>query len=152
MDKNYCIKCGKCCERIRVNFSEKKLYFDGIQYLDEKFANMLTEIERDGSISYCKCIYLKNNLCTNNNKPEICKHYPSSPFAYITEDCGYSGIVFINSEKVKQKIRKLKEEIIRYETLIQTNNNKREQQQFYKVIHRYKKYIEQYSEYGADNW
>ena len=111
--EDFCNKCGACCNNIKADFNSKTLYWDGIMPLSEEFASMLIP-KQDGL--YC-CKYLKNNTCTNENKPEICSKYPSSPFAELPEDCGYQGLVFMWNEKIKQKIRKLKEEIIHYNAI-----------------------------------
>ena len=152
MEENFCTGCGECCKSIKVNFEEKILYFDGIQALDDNFKKMLTETSKEGTISYCRCKYLDNNRCTNTNKPEICKQYPSSPFAFIPEICGYSGKIFMDIEQIKQKVRKYKEEIIHYTALISTMNNKKENQQIEKIIHSHQKFIDKYKEYGSHDW
>ena len=113
---------------------------------------MLIEINRDEQFSYCICKYLQNNLCTNKNKPEICSSYPSSPFAFIPENCGYLGFVFTNNEKIKQNIRKLKEEIIHYTALLCTVTNKQEQSRLQKLVESHQKFIDKYKIYGSDNW
>lgn len=151
MEKDYCLKCGNCCRNIKIDLKRKILFFDGIQHLDENFLSMLEIIKTEDDISFCKCKFLENNSCSNLNKPEICKNYPSSPFAYIPRNCGFEGDVFMSLEHVKQKIRKLKEEIIHYEALINTSG-KSEQNQYQKIINSHKKFIEKYKPYGSENW
>lgn len=152
MDKDFCNKCGECCNRIMVDFEAKTLYFDGIQILTPDFAGMLVPIEGDGNITYCRCKYLENNLCTNPNKPDICMNYPSSPFAYIPEDCGFSGDIFMKKEAEMRKIRKLKEEIINYEAMIKVSPNKGEQNRLQKIINSHKARIERFKNYGSLDW
>ena len=152
MDKLFCIKCGECCRKIPVDFHKNLIYRDGIQPLTEEFKEMLSPVVKNGEITYCICKYLRENLCSNPNKPEICINYPSSPFAYLPDGCVQAGNVFIESEKIKQRVRKLKEEIIDYNILINTISNKFERNGLLKIIDRHKKFIEKYSEYGSNDW
>ena len=152
MECDYCTRCGECCKHIAVDFDSKILFFDGIQTLTDEFVQMLIPDKKKENITYCKCKYLKKNLCTNSHKPEICQNYPSSPFAYIPENCGYSGQVFMKLEKEKQKIRKLKEEIIHYEALIKTAYNNSDIKQYEKIINSHKAKINYYGVYGSNDW
>lgn len=146
MENNYCNKCGECCRKIAVDFYKNIIYRDGIQPLTEDFAQMLIPAETKDSVTFCTCKYLKNNLCTHPNKPEECKKYPSFPFAFIPDECGYYGQIFLNREKFKQKIRKLEEEIIHYEALIHYSS-KDEMRQYQKIIEKHKSYIDKYKMY-----
>lgn len=152
MDKMFCIKCGECCRKIPVDFERGLMYRDGIQNLTDEFKKMLSPVVNNGEISYCICKYLRGNLCSNPNKPDICTNYPSSPFAYLPDGCVQAGNVFIESEKIKQRIRKLKEEIIDYNILIGTVTNKFERNGLMKIIKRHQQFIDKYSEYGSNDW
>ena len=145
---DFCTKCGACCNYIKADFEAKTLYWDGITALTDDFASMLIPKSDKKGIYFCK--YLKNNLCTNENKPETCTNYPSSPFAELPQDCGYIGKVFMQNEKIKQKIRRLKEEIIHYEALCKISNNKKEQTQLQKIISAHQKIIDKYRQYGSN--
>ena len=148
MVNDFCNKCGECCKYIKADLKAKVLYWDGVQPLSEDFASMLLPL--DNGIYTCK--YLQNNLCTNSQKPEICANYPSFPFIELPERCDYRGEIFMKREKIQQKIRKLKEEIIHYNALIDTINDKREQNQYQKIIDLHQKQIDKYKEYGSQNW
>ena len=101
MEKDYCSKCGECCKNIKADFETKTLFWDEKTVLTDEFGAMLIK-NNDANTYYCK--YLKNNLCTNPNKPQICSDYPSSPFVELCESCTYNGFIFMKSEKIKQKI------------------------------------------------
>lgn len=146
MEKNYCTKCGECCKKIAVDFSQNIIYRDGIQPLTPGFSSMLEPVEKRENVTFCKCKYLKNNLCTNTNKPDICINYPSSPFAFIPDNCGFYGEVFLNREKFMQKLRKLEEEIIHYEALIEVSS-KDDAKQYSKIIENHRKYLNKYKIY-----
>ncbi len=152
MENNYCNKCGECCRNIRADFKRNILYFDGIQELDPKFKDMLIEKSKDGDISECTCRYLKGNLCTNPQKHIFCALYPSHPFANLPEDCDFRGIIFMQSEKIKKTIRKMKEEIIHYSSLIESGVSKTEQNQYQKIINSHQSYINRYLMYGSNDW
>ncbi len=146
MEKDYCKKCGECCKNIAVDFEKMVMFRDGIQTLSSEFAKMLERNENRGNITICSCKYLKNNLCTNSNKPQECIDYPSSPFAFLQEDCGYEGYIFLKNEHIKQKVRKLKEEILHYETLLSQDKSVQ------KIINRHNAFIVKYKMYGSDDW
>ncbi len=146
MDKNYCTKCGKCCKEIAVDFSKNIIYRDGVEPLTEDFAGMLIKGEVKDNITFCSCKYLENNLCINPNKPEICEKYPSSPFAFLPENCGYYGVNFLEREKFMQKLRKLEEEIIHYEALISISS-KDDAKQYAKIIEKHRSFINKYKMY-----
>ena len=148
MENNYCNKCGTCCKNIKADLEAKVLYWDGIQSLDADFESMLIPI---GEGIY-KCKYLKDNLCTNIIKPNICKNYPSSPFVELPEVCDYRGDIFMKKEKVLQKVRKLKEEILYYNALISTITNKKEQNQYKKIIDSHQRIIDKYKVHGSQDW
>ena len=150
MDNDLCKKCGACCRNIKADINAKILYWDGKIELTESFASMLIPNEHADNMYACK--YLKNNLCTNEQKPDICKQYPLSPFVNLPDECDYTGEIFMKREKVKQKIRRLKEEIIHYEALISRTKDKKEQNQLRKIINQHKKQIEKFNEYGSQNW
>ena len=152
METDFCNKCGICCKNIPVDFSKKILYWDGIKPLREEFANLINPVSQNDNISICTCKYLKNNLCTNPNKPEECIVYPSSPFVKLPENCGYEGKIFIEREKVTQKIRKLKEEILHYQVLADITPNKFERNQLQKIISSHQKWIDKYAPFGSADW
>ena len=149
MMDDFCNKCGECCRNIKADFDAKILYWDGETALTEEFAEMLQKTDKENVYS---CKFLKDNLCTNQNKPEACTKYPSSPFIELPENCTYLGYIFMQSEKIKQQIRRMKEEIIHYEAIIVSTNDKKEQNRLQKIITTRQKFIERYKEYGSDNW
>ena len=79
------------------------IFRDGIQPLTKDFADILVKKETRGNVTICSCKFLENNLCNNPNKPQECINYPSSPFAFLPNDCGYEGDIFIKHEHIKQR-------------------------------------------------
>lgn len=152
MRNDLCKKCGNCCRLIPVDFSNRIMFRDGIQSLTPEFESMLEVVETQNNTTICKCKFLDANLCTNTNKPEECKNFPSSPFAFLPRNCGFEGEVFVAYERKKQKVRKLKEEIIHYEALIKTTSSKSEREQYTKIINSHNSFIQRYSRYGSIDW
>lgn len=146
MEYNYCNKCGACCKYIAVDWKNKVVFRDGIQPLTDEFAQMLVQVEKRENVTICSCKYLKDNLCSNSNKPDECKDFPSSPFAFLPENCGYEGYIFIKLEKVKQKVRKLKEEILYYEAISKNDKSVK------RLIDQHKAAINKYKMYGSEDW
>ena len=64
----------------------------------------------------------------------------------LPENCGYEGDVFIKLEKEKQKIRKLKEEIIYYNSILSVDKSVQ------RIIDRHQAYIDKYKMYGSEDW
>lgn len=159
---NYCQTCGLCCKLIPV--VEGKMARDGLQHpLDSLIPLSLDEAEKINcdyvekicslfdNVTFYSCKYLDNNLCTcYTNRPECCREFPSTPLALIPEECGYSGEIFIKNENLKQKIRRLKEEIIHYEALISSNPN--EAKNYLRIIDAHKRFINRYAEFGSADW
>ena len=146
MNKLFCNKCGECCKNIVIDFEKKILYRDGIEPLTQEFEKMLIPFDKKDNVTLCKCKFLENNLCTNSAKPTQCIIFPSSPFAFLPENCGYEGDVFIKLEKEKQKIRKLKEEIIYYNTMLEKDKSVQ------RIIDRHQAFIDKYKMYGSHDW
>lgn len=146
MENNYCFKCGACCNKIAVDFSKRIIYRDGIQTLTKEFEAMLIPVEKREDITFCSCKFLKNQLCINPDKPQECTNYPSSPFAFLPEGCGYYGLIFAKRENFMQKIRKMEEEIIHYEALM-NSCSKDEAKQYAKIIEKHKSFINKYSHF-----
>ncbi len=163
---NLCKHCGNCCKFIPVDVKNNLLFRDSIQPLTEEFKALLTpldsfalqnindiypEIVLDSNIQFFKCKYLLNeNICSNPQKPDMCKNFPSTPFALLPNDCGFIGMQFLKFEEFKQKIRKMKEEILHYEALIITEP--KEEKYYKKIIERLNKFIEKYAIYGSEDW
>lgn len=141
-----------CCKEIPVDFTRKIIYRDGIQPLTTAFEELLIPAEEKGYVTICKCKFLEDNTCTNPEKPQICSDFPYSPLAFLPEDCGYTGEVFLKKEKLKQQVRKLKEEIIHYNALIEVTKDKTEQRQYQRIIDSHEAFIDKYKVYGSKDW
>jgi len=144
-----CIKCGKCCRFVPVEktYSELKLLAENGDKNAMDFLEMfvpyqsideILKLDRDTVESFTdwqtktfyKCKYLnEDNLCSiYDTRFEMCRNYPQSPFLELPEGCGFSGWAFQEGEKIKHALRKLKEELLNYQTefnLAKTSNDKK---------------------------
>lgn len=152
MERDFCNKCGACCNNIPVDFGRKIMYRDGIQPLGDKFEEFLQPVSTKENITFCTCKYLKDNLCVNPEKPEICKVFPYSPLAFLPEGCGFEGEIFLKKEHLMQKIRRLKEEILDYNVQIETTRDKSEQRQLQRIVQAHQAFIDKYKAYGSADW
>ena len=145
--QSLCKMCGKCCKVVTTPIPYSKLLQmaeDGDQgaldFLsvfvpyksidDAKIAdnniveNIIERLSQDGNfdvngITFYYCKYLQSdNLCSNYaNRPALCIHFPSTPWAIVPPECGFEGWLFMKREETKQKIRKVKEELIELQLL-----------------------------------
>lgn len=159
---NLCNKCGLCCKLIPAY--NNKIIRDGFQPVEDMFVPISINTALDINENYVKkvqnlfpdaeffsCRYLSDdNLCTHPNPPETCKTFPQTALAIIDDNCSYLGEIFIKHEKLKQKIRRLKEEILHYEIL--KEQNPKEKNNYEKIINSHKGFIKRYSEFGSGDW
>lgn len=164
--EDLCKKCGICCRYIPVDVVNRKLFWDSETPLTDEFESMLVpvsdlklqnmheifsenNIKNDVQIFKCKFI-ANENICMNPNKPEECKAFPSKPFAFIPDECGFYGAQFLKNEELKQKIRKMKEEIIHYQALIASDP--KEEHSYRRIIEQLNRFIHKYTKFGSDEW
>jgi len=163
-----CDRCGICCKLIPVDLDKNILLRNGIEPLDEELSECLIPIDIEAAkevsenyvenvlnyfpdATFCRCKFLApSNLCSKLNIPESCQKYPSHPFAFLHDDCGYLGEIFVKNEEIKQKIRRYKEEIIDYETLIAQGT--KEEKGYKKIIISLQRFIDKYKIYGSEDW
>ena len=69
----------------------------------------------------------------------------------LPENCKFNGWIFLKREEVKQKIRRKKEKILSLNLkLDDVDGIKRKR--ILKEIEKYKKEIDEYRQYGSENW
>ena len=111
-------------------------------------------VEVPEDINFYKCKYiLDNNLCGNyENRPELCKRFPSSAWAIVPPGCGYEGWMFQEREKIKQGIRRKKEDLMDYEIGLKTSKNPENIKKLEEAIEKIKNIIKMYEKYGSADW
>ena len=176
-----CRMCGKCCKvaTTSVPYEEIKAMaeqgdqealdfldtFKPFKNIDEarKVApdiidNIIKRYNEDNkptdTLTFYTCEYIReDNLCGRyKDRKPLCKRFPASPWAIVPPGCGFEGWLFLKREEIKQKIRKVKEELIELE-LLKTKVSDEEtlakiksvEENMYKTINTYKKY-------GSEDW
>ena len=92
------------------------------------------------------CNYLtKENLCAKSNN-----NISGEPYVFIPENCEYYGTLFLKLEEIKQKVRKYKEEIIYYESMLSVGC--KDEKVYRKIIASLESFIKKYQDYGAFDW
>jgi len=101
---------------------------------------------------HCRFIQ-DNNLCGNYlNRPTLCKHFPSTPWAIVPPECGFEGWLFWRREEIKQHVRKQKEELIELNLLKQKNKNTATLEKIKLVEQKLQRNIDMFKKYGSENW
>jgi hypothetical protein len=117
--------------------------------IDENYVNQVRLVFPEVVFYACKCVG-EDNLCHADTISDLCKAYPSSELAFIPDECGYLGEIFLKNESLKRKIRKFKEEILDYETQIESGS--KDSESYKKIVQNLKRFIQKYAEYGSGNW
>ena len=168
-----CKMCGKCCRVVVASVLHDELIKNAqngeqsaIEFLElfEPYnsykeamlvdSQIVTNIPDYKSKTFYKCRYLQdNNLCSRyETRLEVCKIFPSSPWAIIPPDCGFEGWIFVEREKHKQRIRKLKEEQLVYKAKLKTNISNKEKNLYKKLIKKIDDRIYLMEKYGSKDW
>ena len=108
----------------------------------------------ENALTFYKCRYLNddNSCSTYETRPDLCKLFPSSPWAVVPPGCGFEGWLFQQRERLKQRIRKLKETILSLEVEMLTIEDPEQVKRIQDAIARTKATIQSQAPYGADDW
>lgn len=97
-----------------------------------------------------------DNLCDiYENRPEICRNIPYSPWNEIPQGCGFEGWLFQKREEEKQEIRKQKEILISLEIMLKQIDAEKEPEQAKKIkksIEKIKDVIDINARHGSWDW
>lgn len=177
-----CKMCGKCCRVVttpHTNEELKRLKNDGdigaIDFLeifepyesieearknDEKTVNNIinsiksNDVINENSLTFYKCKYIQdNNKCAiYNERKELCKRFPSSPWAIVPPECGYEEWLAQKREEIKQKVIQQKKNLLEVEELLKNAKNEEERKRIEITRNNIKNTIEAFAKYGAKNW
>lgn len=89
---------------------------------------------------------LPKRLCLHCNKCE--GKYPESLFSPIPKNCGFSGYIFLEQEKHKQKVRKLKEQIIGLKVQIINTEGNAKKKKYEKALEKIYSKLEELKQFG----
>lgn len=164
----FCNGCGMCCKLIPVKSGDNILVRDGFQLIDDEFFSGLTELSDENArsiseeyvatvkeifadVKFYSCKFLSdNNKCTLKEKPSVCINFPSTALALVPDGCDCAGDIFVKNEELKRKIRKIKEEILDYETMIA--NGDKDSASYKKIIENLTRFVTKYKDFGSDFW
>ena len=178
-----CHMCGRCCRVVTTSKSYDELLklqaagdYGACEFLkifepypsiahakavdEELVNNVIFSLTQDGNydenrMTFYRCKYLlDNNLCSiYEERPLLCKHCPSTPWAIVPPGCGFEGWLFLERENAKQKVRKAKEDLLELKLLkIKNNNNDEILKKISAVEHKINTTIELYKKYGSKDW
>jgi len=180
--QDLCKMCGMCCRvaTTTIPYSEiQKMCEDGDQGAKDFLSifepyssvdkarevsaeivdNIINGLKADGkydeqNLTFYKCKYIRDdNLCGNyENRPLLCKHFPASPWAIVPPGCGFEGWLFMKREETKQKIRKVKEDLLEMQLLKMKTTNPEILLKIFAVEKKMHDSIEMHKKHGSDNW
>ena len=180
--ENLCRLCGLCCRVATTSIPYEKLkqmrdegdqgaidflsvfepypsIEDARKVSQETVDNVIEELKADENyneeeMTFYKCKYLDdNNLCTRyEDRLLLCKHFPASPWAIVPPGCGYEGWLFMKREEVKQKIRKVKEDLLELDLLKKKTKSPEILQKIDTVEKKMLRSIEVHKNHGSENW
>ena len=179
--QSLCKMCGKCCRFVTIpqTYEEVKelaskghegaidflKLFEPYQSIEEArkidaaaVDNVIRLHKLDGkyneNLKFYHCRFIRDdNLCGNyENRPTLCNHFPSTPWAIVPPECGFEGWLFWRREEIKQQIRKEKEELIELELLKQKTRDEKTIEKIALVEQKLQRNIDMYKKYGSENW
>ncbi len=177
-----CKMCGRCCRMSTTSKSYvelKSLAENGdkgaVDFLEifEPYESIEKAMEADSDtveniirlltmddkldktkLTFYHCRFIdENNLCSiYTERKELCKHFPSSPWAIVPPKCGFEGWLFTKREEIKQKVRKEKEELVELELLRSRTTDSESLSKIDLVIQKLNRNIDMYAKYGSKDW
>ena len=111
------------------------------------------DLKKNEMTFYC-CKYLQDdNKCSNyENRPALCRHFPSTPWAIVPPGCGFEGWLFGKREEDKERVRHAKEELLELELLKSKYDEPKILNKISSVEAKLHRTIDFYKKYGSENW
>jgi len=179
--QSLCKMCGKCCRFVTIPQTYEEIQqmasqghsgaidflrlFEPYESIDEArkldaatVDNVIRLHKLDGkfdeNLKFYHCRFIRDdNLCGNyENRPTLCNHFPSTPWAIVPPECGFEGWLFWKREEIKQKVRKEKEELIELSFLKQKTQDPQKIEKIELVEQKLQRNIDMYKKYGSENW
>lgn len=168
-----CLMCGRCCrvatasvaydefkkqaeqgERSAIEFLETFEPYPDVESAKKVDKELVENIPDWENRTFYHCRFIKDdNLCSRYlERYDVCKEFPSSPWAVHPPECGFRGWLFQEREAHKKKIRQLKEEAVYYNAMLKTNISNKEKQLYKKLIQKINERVDLYSKYGSKDW
>jgi len=180
--QSLCKMCGKCCRLSTTSVPYKELkkrandgdqgavdflsIFEPYESIEaarkidfQTVDNIITMLKSDNNyneseITFYHCRYLQaDNLCSKYlDRPTLCIHFPSTPWAIVPPGCGFEGWLFWKREEIKQNIRREKEELIELQLLKNKTKDEKILQKIELVMQKIERNIKMYDKYGSNDW
>lgn len=176
-----CLMCGKCCrvvttantygellelcekgEEGAIDFLDIFVPYDSIeaaravcpQTVENILKNLPVEDVEQGKVIFYGCKYLlDNNLCGNyENRKELCKRFPASPWVVAPPGCGYEGYLAEKRVEIIEKVKEQKNNIAELEEYLKNNSESPYNQKVKDAIRKSKKIVRGFEKYGANDW
>ena len=109
---------------------------------------------KEDEMTFYYCKYLQDdNKCSNyENRPALCRHFPSTPWAIVPPGCGFEGWLFGKREEDKERVRHAKEELLELELLKSKYDEPKILNKISSVEAKLHRTIDFYKKYGSENW
>jgi Fe-S-cluster containining protein len=180
--QSLCKMCGKCCrlsttstpyEKLKemakegnkgaIDFLSIFVPYESIEAArkvdNATVENIINLLKADNNYNennttFYHCKYLRDdNLCSNyENRPTLCMHFPSTPWAIVPPNCGFEGWLFWKREEIKQNVRKEKEELLELKLLKKRTKDPNTLQKIELVEQKIERNINLYEKYGSKDW
>lgn len=180
--QSLCHMCGRCCRVVTTSRSNEELCrmadagdqgavdflkifepypsIEDAKKVDEELVeNVIQRSCIEGnldpeSLTFYRCRYLlPDNKCSiYEERPALCRHCPSTPWAVVPPGCGFEAWLFLKREEVKQKVRKSKEDLLELKLLRTKMKKPEDLKKIDTVINKIYGIIESYKKYGSEDW
>lgn len=177
-----CHMCGKCCrcvttatpyeelkkeaeagEEGAVDFLKLFEPYPTIESVREiapetvdNIIDALKSVDRydETKLTFYGCRFLNDdNTCSiYENRMDLCKRFPSSPWSVVPPNCGFEGWLFQQREYRKAQVRKQKENILSLQTMIKSTQSTEQLKEIIETIDKLKNTIKKYEKYGSADW
>lgn len=180
--QSLCHMCGRCCrvvttpkpydelKRLESEGDEGAIDFlkifvpypsiEAARQVDKELVdNVIQKLSEDGryfedKTTFYGCKYLlDDNTCSiYEERPTLCRHCPSTPWAIVPPKCGFEAWLFLKREDDKQRVRKAKEDYLELQLLKTKTKDPDNLKKIESVENKIKHTIDIYSKYGSLNW
>lgn len=177
-----CRMCGRCCRSITTYYtldelkamadrgSEEARVFMEIfkpygsieeakKTVPDQIEQVLGELARSEGFDinkvtfyYCPHVTDDNKCGIYEKRPECCRRAPTGPWACMPPGCGFEGWQFEEREKIKKKVRKLKEYLVTAEAIAEGGMIPGENMSIKELREVVEARIKPFERYGARYW
>lgn len=177
-----CHMCGKCCRVVTTPKTYEELCAardagdeGAVDFLSlfepypsiaearkvskETVDNIVNALKENGAydeskLTFYKCRYIQDdNLCARyQDRLQLCDNFPATPWAVVPPGCGFEGWLFQQREEKKQKVRKLKENLLSLDVMLSECDDEDQKKRVLETADKLKYTISMYECYGGNDW